>query len=705
MRHDAERSAAPAMLQIDPQGAALDDAHRRLDALVSRCREANIFDVAWEETYWTLKPTGRASVAGDGGLWFTSDAATRSGAKRPFPLSYMHFAKAMVCRYQMGKHGGHSAGGLQQLISALRALWARIEKRGADPAILTNADFASAMKATKKRMGNGARNVGSRLAFIADEMDRHFLSIHRIAWKHAVTDNQKHDRIGPEADRRRKELMPSPEVLQALADISANATTVGHRYQLSDADLLVMRAVDLLVCGGFRINELLTVPRGCLIESDQLDDFGNNAVDSAGEPIKIVGIRYWPEKDGDTLVKDLASAVTDLARRAVADIDRITLPYSRVAKRQRQRPGRTILGLPWDAMPDDALLTTAELARAIGYGKAEWSKHLYSTAGGQFARNVGMVPVLGTGSGASSRAHRYRKSELEAHLAARSLSGDVHRRQEVKLLVEDCLFTVPLRLAHSFHQRGVNGTVTLLKDSAIYIFLAGQRGQPSIFERLGLTGNDGKILSATSHQFRHWLNTLAFEGKMSDAEVARWMGRRSLNQNAAYDHVSASEMARRVRDRICNGQATGPLVDAAARIRDPIERAALLDTHARSVISTPLGLCVHDWDALPCAKHGACGDCDEHWVVKGVNVGETIQQIADTEAALGKAEAVRDVGSVGADRSVEFHARTLRRLRQILAIHNDPRLPDGMLVQLRIDGTYSVPTNHEQSGDTDVEAI
>ncbi|WP_374944193.1 hypothetical protein [Sphingomonas sp.] len=678
------------VVALDPAAASLAGCHRRLKELADTQRAAKRFDTPWDETYWAVAATGRASVAGDGGLWFSIDRATRSGAKHPFPEPFMTFAKTMVSRYQGSKDGGHSAGGLQAMIAACRALWLRVAKRKADSAVLTNADFAATMKQVEKDINDGARNVGSRLAFIAAQIDDKGLALTRIAWKNRIKGNKKHDRIGTDADVRRKAKLPSVEVLLALSEISANATTPGHAFELRDADLVAMRAVDLLVCGGFRINELLTIPRNCLREADLLDDLGNVALDRDGKPMKTVGIRYDPEKDGEMLIKDVATPTNELARRAIGDIDRVTAPFAAVARFQRLNPGRTLLGQPWDSMPRGALLTTLELARAVGVGAKNADKRKLLVAGNMFARLTANLLIAGNAPGRGGMS-LYRKSDLEAHLAGRSYIGDVHRRKEPKLLVEDCLFTVPLRFFHTLLAPSTNGTVTMLTDAQIYIWLAGQKNQPSIFERLGIKGNDGRFLSATSHQFRHWLNTLAFEGKMNDAEVARWMGRRQVGQNASYDHVTATEMARRVRERITGGGATGPLVDAASRIVDAEQRRKFVETHARNVVVTPIGLCVHDWDALPCQKHGACGDCDEHWVVKGVNVEEARRQVADEERALARSRSADDDGHYGADRWITFHKRNLARLKTIRTIHEDDRIPDGTLVQLKSDGTYAVP--------------
>jgi hypothetical protein len=54
-----------------------------------------------------------------------------------------------------------------------------------------------------------------------------------------------------------------------------------------------------------------------------------------------------------------------------------------------------------------------------------------------------------------------------------------------------------------------------------------------------------------------WLNTLADRGGLSDMELARWMGRRDLRQNAAYKHGTVSDRVKKAREMIVDGSLKG----------------------------------------------------------------------------------------------------------------------------------------------------
>ena len=102
--------------------------------------------------------------------------------------------------------------------------------------------------------------------------------------------------------------MPSKRSLEALADIS--------NTPLDDNERIILRMIDLLVIGGFRIGEVLRLPLDCWVETPALDNNGNVRTDPrTGTAVMRCGIRYWPEKGGDPYIKWLSDITTPLARR------------------------------------------------------------------------------------------------------------------------------------------------------------------------------------------------------------------------------------------------------------------------------------------------------------------------------------------------------------------------------------------------------
>jgi hypothetical protein len=87
----------------------------------------------------------------------------------------------------------------------------------------------------------------------------------------------------------------------------------------------------------------------------------------------------------------------------------------------------------------------------------------------------------------------------------------------------------------------------------IQLALGAYYGKGSVFSDRGLTERDGSPLKIKTHAFRHWLNTLAHHGGLTDVLLARWMGRNDLGQNAAYQHGTVEQRAGWVREGIEKG--------------------------------------------------------------------------------------------------------------------------------------------------------
>ncbi|GGD91081.1 hypothetical protein GCM10011515_08450 [Tsuneonella deserti] len=234
---------------------------------------------------------------------------------------------------------------------------------------------------------------------------------------------------------------------------------------------------------------------------------------------------------------------------------------------------------------------------------------------------------------------------------------------------------------------GFNGTVELVTDAQINVYLTGLKSaaQKSILERLGFRDVEGNFLRGTSHQFRHWLSTLADETGFLGLEQARWMGRAKLSHNSAYDHVTPVERAREVRERTASRHGSeGPVTEIATRINDPIRRSEFIAATVPTAHVTDMGLCVHDWDAAPCPKHGSCALCDKIRIVKGKQEDRAaaVSELQDVEEMLQAARNESDMGTYGASNWIRSQLRRKLQLERIIAVHDDPARPDGMIVQL-----------------------
>jgi len=198
-----------------------------------------------------------------------------------------------------------------------------------------------------------------------------------------------------------------------------------------------------------------------------------------------------------------------------------------------------------------------------------------------------------------------------------------------------------------------------------------------MFSRLGIANEDGSLIKIRSHSFRHWLNTLAQRGGVDPLDIAKWSGRKSASQNAAYDHVSADELLEDL-----NEVAGAPAETLPVRVQPLATRDEFVQAENGAAHVTVFGFCLHDFAMLPCQLHSDCLNCEEHVCVKGDVAKERrlVEFLAEAKRLLLLAQAGKEEGYEGADRWVAHQERTVRRSEQIVALLSDPNIPDGALV-------------------------
>ena len=232
-------------------------------------------------------------------------------------------------------------------------------------------------------------------------------------------------------------------------------------------------------------------------------------------------------------------------------------------------------------------------------------------------------------------------------------------------------------------ERSTNKFVTApLSHGAISDFLGGRcgSGHKSVFSRFG--SSDGATHRITSHQFRHWLSTIAKRGGLSEVELARWMGRRRIADNRAYDHRTQNERAEEARAMIRAGKADGAIA-AAYRSLPPADAETFLLAQVNAVLTTPYGMCVHDYGQGPCERHFSCAGCSELLRRKGdADEKAALTTMLDrTREALRNSGAEENAGTYGASNWLARQQRLEIDLIAMLAV-DDSESDDGDVVQV-----------------------
>lgn len=488
-------------------------------------------------------------------------------------------------------------------------------------------------------------------------LDRLFLN-GPFQWKHGVRkETDKIDALGKEAKEWREKRLPSPEAFSALGHIFRNADDFMDRLWSSVCAIMVSIPI--------RVHEALQLRLDCEV-------YGTTTSPETGETVDAYGIRVWPGKGNPPQVKWVPTAMASAVQEAVARLREMCAPAREIARWYEENP--ITIWLP---------------EGLAGLRRCEWVKK------SDFARLLGMTT--------RTSANQYLK--LNPSIRWRTTTARAGNIDEINFgdLQDNVLSLLPETFPHFNGHEDQLFSQTLIVNKyngahrqratfecmieactvpALQEWLMGNRGR-TVFERWGFTERDGSRMRVTTHAFRHWLNTVAQLRGLSDLDIAKWSGRDPA-QNKAYNHVTADEVVSQIRAAIDDGNVVGPMFEAAKnhQIKEPVDRNEFMNAQVGSALLTDFGFCVHDYSLLPCQNYGNCLGCSENVFIKGDadHRAKTAQRLALTETQLAKAEAALDANIYGADRWCELHRQSITRMRRILAIHDDPAIPDGTIV-------------------------
>lgn len=641
----------------------------------------------WGAASWLWR--GSASRTKLLNVWF--DTLPRSRGAAPFSGDFFDLVRALVAKAISDRAGKVDRVQLERIVKACAALWSR-SGRLADATSLTSAHFAVAESQIRADYaGNMAAGVVNRLEWVANTLDRQDICITPLQWspskKITNSPSGRRAKVGDEFEAEREKKLPANGVIGALAALSC-------RNDLSDGDRVFSCAANLLVTCGFRASEVLTLPRDTVVRTPVLDVDGNPVLDANGDPEMDIGLRYWPAKGGHTAVqiKPVPAPYRAIVLRAVEQVLTITAPYAERARFMRDNPGRVQFGAPWDAKSGDTLLRYGDVAEMLGNIHEDFN--VRQKSGRQWCENrvpVALVPVEAIGvSSIRKKLKAVKKSDVVNAVIEMSDHADNILPGSVgTLFLDESLFVVPEAFFTS--NTAINGSARSVKYSQLQNWLAGRKDgmSKSVFERLDLRDAEGKPLSANTHQFRHFLDTLLAGGGLTEMERARFAGRANIAHNSAYEHVPGRIRAKRVLETINRGKAISPAVEHAKRMPDPIRREEFKEAlFGQAAHLTELGLCTHDWASAPCPNHGSHTDCKDHWICKGdpSHRAEAERQLEDNRWLVEMARAERDDETYGADEWLEHTAKLCDRLEKIVSVHRSNMIPDGWLVQLNADG-------------------
>lgn len=631
------------------------NAQQNLAAFVALCRdELTIFgsDLPFDKMTWDL--TAYIPLKAKNGalrVVFSSWATVNDRSPSAMDEPYLAFAKSYV-RYQ---HGLRPVKAISSRVAATRALCEALAELGTADPVATDVrtlNRAAQLISTKFSDTSGYR-VGLQLELLASFMDDNRLVATPLRWSNPLSRPlESTGRVGEEFESIRQQKLPSAYALDSLARAFHAATGFSDR---------IVTAIAAIMCSApDRVSEVLGLRSECEVQSGR-----------SNKPMAY-GLRFWPSKGADPMIKWVVPSMSSVVQEALNRLRVASSEARMVAGWYESNP--TLMFLP----------SHLEHLRNQDLSMEELNEVLFTekpsnSAARKWCESNG-VPMIKIG----------RKRNVKFSDVQRVVLQELPRNFPLLDVETGLRFSEALCVCRRNELHRERATFRCIIEAIDQNFVStglgnrSQHGFKSVFDNLGLLETDGSPIAIRTHQFRHYLNTLAHAGGMNELEIAKWSGRKDVRQNSTYNHVSDRDTQARLielRQERYDKLSTElvPQVRISLFPRDKFKEMGIQAAH-----TTDFGMCVHDFVMSPCPLHLDCTNCNEQICIKGDELGEVNARAkhAETGSLLAKAEAAKAEGYYGATRWVEHQRLTYERLSELIAILDDAQVPKGALIRL-----------------------
>ena len=631
------------------------DAAANLRGFIDSCRnELTVFgaDLPFDENVWDISDS--INLKGHGNkrhrLVFSNLETVNDKSPAPMAEPFLSFAKAYF-RYMQGFRPVNGTGprlvALRVLEAALRVSGGDVNPNRSDILIFNRA----AQMVVEKYSATAAYRHGGQLEILSEFLCDNKLITVPVRWINFIKRPGDTVRVGKEFDKRRNDKMPTQAALDALPEIFLRAT--------EPVDVIVSSVAVLLCASPDRISEVLSLPLDCEVRQK-----------NSKTGVEAYGLRWWPAKGADPMIKWVVPSMVSVVQEAIAKIRKVTDESRCIAKWYEDHPDQVYLSPSNEYLRMQEWLSMVELTCIFGF--------TLRTAALQWCRENSLETINKLGK------VYVRFSDIE-----KIITSMLPRGFPLMDEITGCKFSEALFVARTNElgsQRGTyNCMIETIGINQINSALGGrvEHGHQSVFTRFGYVEPDGSNINISTHQFRHYLNTLAQAGGLSQLDIAKWSGRKDIKQNAAYDHVTPGQMVQKIREAIGDESIMfGPLAELAKKTlipRDEFARLVVPTAH-----TTDLGYCIHDYTMSPCQIHMDCINCTDLICIKGdIDKERRLRiQLDEAQSLMLQAEQATKEQYFGSDRWLDHHKNTVVRLSELLSIIDDPKVPKGAVIQL-----------------------
>ncbi|MGO4004985.1 hypothetical protein ABVN23_28450 [Pseudomonas fluorescens] len=564
-------------------------------------------------------------------------------AAQQFDSGYMKFAKA----YLLNSRCGYPSKSFRTDYLAVQILEAAlIEVDGyADITRLSPVHLEKAVEIIRTRK-KGHLSAGVALKKLVRVVAQHNITSHGLKyWMHPFS-----NKGSGRSEKPTKTSLPDDDALLAFAEIFSR----GYHGDLDDEAVYVSSITAILLSVPMRISEKMRLRLSSLkFETDK-------------HGVIQWYLHYYSPKNKKMVTKGIPAVMADHCREAFRRLESVTQEGRKLAL---YLESGSVSFYPHPGVPDipaDQIMTPREVMKALGRPSMGSAEILMKQLTSNYRLSGWTLDTLWS----TIHSYNMRVNPFFPYQVDPNLYPVKPPKMSESLLcflrnqLAENKTTCPVLLAPS------NPHYFAIRVAPSKVSSANGKLYESFLSRYGYPDS-----SIRSHQLRHFLNTAAKEAGVSIETITQWSGRASVKQTREYIHQDPEREARKL---------SGSLIPVADVTPDPITAAEYDVRKKGPIITTRYGICMHAWTTSACQKSGDCLNCSDLLHCKGhknslqaVKV-ERDQVAENLEATLNEIES----GNRPATRWVDTHTRYLERLNQIVAMHENPDIPDGSPVQM-----------------------
>jgi len=628
-------------------------ASENLSEFIRMCREdLTVFgtQLIWNDTSWP------------GAMNFTKLGAHSQGYQESDRMDsgFIEFARAYF-RYQQG----HKPTGTKNESKALRVIETALLQVN-ELADIAQIDIAvldeAAVLARGHYMPGAAYHCGREIERLVQFIsEKQLIATGLSTWKNPIKKPSDITlQTGSKAKAIQDKKLPSPEAMDALAEIFANNPT-------NPKDNFTSSTFAMTMCAPSRISEILELPVDCEVE----------VPDSTGA--MQYGWRFYSAKGFEGDIKWIPEVMVPVAKEAIRRIRALTEEPRRLAKWIETNIDKAYRHAECPDVADDEPLTIFQACAYLGLAR----ETRRSCTSSLFQVNL------------ATKDNVHTLSSLWEWNLANQPQEHPWLNENKRIRYSNALFCMTRNLIGD--QRGTSPVILWAPTNNVFNNMLSPResleNHKSIFERNGYKNKEGQQLKLTSHQARHLLSTLANRGGLSQEQLAKWAGRANQKDNRVYNQMSEWEMVAKAEALDTSLTLFGPKGEVSQHVPVTTQEINLMERGALHV--SLWGVCSHDFIMSPCEKFRDCLNCEEHVCIKGPGKDNTNrlkrikERLAQVEKDYEAARLALGEGDSGADRWYEYHQKTVERLRQLVEILESPQIEDGAQIKLRDGKDFS----------------